>query len=195
DGVVNMTAGELCDDGNQLPDDGCTPDCQPESKRAFVSSALYNGNLGGLMGADDKCQTLADAAGLGGVWLAWISTAGGSPNTRFTKSMQPYVRIDGVQIADDWMDLTDGSLDAPLNVTELGGPAPVGNTSCAGGGHPTVWTATLADANPWATACNDFTSTAGSGLWGEADLTNTFWSGWCSGGNCSWVSAIYCFEQ
>jgi len=42
-------------------------------RRVFVSSTTYNANLGGLTGGDAKCQTLADASGLGGTWKAWLS--------------------------------------------------------------------------------------------------------------------------
>jgi len=36
--------------------------------RVFVTSETYDGNLGGIAGADSKCQALADAAGLDGIW-------------------------------------------------------------------------------------------------------------------------------
>src|SRR5262245_3061033 len=45
-------------------------------RRVFVTSAIYPGNIGGLMGADAKCQTSADAAMLGGSWRAWLSQDG-----------------------------------------------------------------------------------------------------------------------
>ena len=35
--------------------------------RVFVTSLKYDGNLGGLVGADAACQELADGAALGGV--------------------------------------------------------------------------------------------------------------------------------
>ena len=41
--------------------------------RVFVSSATYDGALGGHAGADATCQSLATAAALGGTWMAWIS--------------------------------------------------------------------------------------------------------------------------
>ena len=36
---------------------------------------------------------------------------------RFTPSPGPYVRVDGVRVADDWQDLVDGELNAPINVS------------------------------------------------------------------------------
>jgi len=48
--------------------------CIPQyGVRVFVTSSSWNGNLGGLSGAGAKCQQAADAAGLGGTWVAWLS--------------------------------------------------------------------------------------------------------------------------
>jgi hypothetical protein len=127
--------------------------------------------------------------------MAWISTNLGSPSTRFTQSITSYTLIDGTQVAANWNALIDGNLDAAINMTELGGPAPIGNTSCAGGGFATVWSATNTNGVSGGNACNNFTSNQGSGLWGQATVTNSAWSSWCSGGVCTWNSPIYCFQQ
>lgn len=42
-------------------------------KYVFGTSIGYNGNLGGLSGADTKCATHASSAGLTGSWKAWLS--------------------------------------------------------------------------------------------------------------------------
>jgi hypothetical protein len=66
-------------------------------KRVFVTSTGYPGNLGGLAGADAKCQERATAAGLGGTFKAWLSAAGtgNSAAERLTHATVPYVRVDG----------------------------------------------------------------------------------------------------
>jgi hypothetical protein len=98
-----------------------------------VSSSTQNGNLTGLFGADDLCQGLANAAGLPGVYMAWLSDATGSPTSRFTRATVPYVRVDGLSVADNWTDLTDNRLKRPINMTEKGQVS----------GAPTrVWTST-----------------------------------------------------
>src|SRR5207248_2675590 len=43
------------------------------NKRVFVTSVMYDGNLGGLAGADAKCQARATAASLSGTYKAWLS--------------------------------------------------------------------------------------------------------------------------
>ena len=35
DGVLNKSAGEVCDDGNAVPGDGCGPDCRPEDRTSL----------------------------------------------------------------------------------------------------------------------------------------------------------------
>ncbi|MFM7297985.1 MAG: MopE-related protein, partial [Planctomycetota bacterium] len=167
------------------------------SRYAFVTSTMHTGNLGGLAGADSICQTRATAAGLPGTYRAWIGTSAGSPATRFNRSTVPYVLVNGTVVANNWTDLTDGTLASPINRTELNGPSPVGNTSCAGGGptYPTAWSAVNSNGSYVGfSACGDFTSASGSGLWGWVSDPSS-WSSWCSGGVCSWVSPIYCFQQ
>ena len=186
---------EECDDGNNTDGDGCTADCKSENKIAFVTSETYTGNLGGLAGADAKCQALAQAAGLPGTYMAWVSDANNSPSTRFTKSNTPYVRVDGVVIANNWNDLVDGTLLAPLNKTESNGAVPLGNTSCAGGGFPTTWSGTSTNGTSQGSFCGNWTNTNGGSRWGRADQTNSSWTQWCSGGLCSWISPIMCFQQ
>lgn len=92
------------------------------SFRAFVSSATYTGDLGGLAGADLKCQTLAAAAGLGAVtWKAWLSSSTVDAASRLVQPSTPILRVvDGVKIADNWADLVDGTIDAPISRNESG---------------------------------------------------------------------------
>jgi hypothetical protein len=78
----------------------------------FVSSTgVGNGaNLGGLAGADNHCQTLAQAAGMGAkTWHAYLSTqaADGKPavNARDRIGKGPWQNTKGVVIAKDVADL------------------------------------------------------------------------------------------
>ena len=69
------------------------------------------GNLGGLAGADNLCQTLAQAAGFGApkTWRAYLSTqaADGQPavNARDRIGKGPWQNVKGVVIAKDVADL------------------------------------------------------------------------------------------
>ncbi len=166
------------------------------SKTVFVTSTLYDGNMGGLAGADAKCQERAVAAGLPGNYKAWLSDANASPATRFAQSAAPYKLVDGTVIANNWADLIDGNLASRINKTELNGPVPQGTVGCPAG-NPTVWTATNANgtlSNAGAT-CSNWTSTGGRSLWGSTTVSDAGWTASCSGRSCARTAPIYCFEQ
>lgn len=99
-----------------------------ESKIVFITEDTYTGNLGGLAGADQKCQTAADSASLDGIFLAWLSTWPGpvigtpavDPQSRFIRHNVPYVRTDGTKVADHYADFVDGTIDEPIDRTENG---------------------------------------------------------------------------
>ena len=72
----------------------------------FVTTALYNGNLGGLSGADAKCQAEAQTKGFSGTWIALLSTT-----TTYMKDRIPdtvYKNILNQIIANSKTDLFDG---------------------------------------------------------------------------------------
>ncbi|MCA9638830.1 MAG: DUF4215 domain-containing protein, partial [Myxococcales bacterium] len=75
---------EECDDGNTQGGDECDASCQSEARHVFVTDETYNGALGGLAGADQKCQASASAANLPGSYYAWVSASDGSPSSRFS---------------------------------------------------------------------------------------------------------------
>src|SRR5690606_983409 len=155
--------------------------------------------------ADAKCQALADAAELPGTYLAWLSTdeANGTPATRFTQWAGPYVKVDGVSVADNWADLIDGDLDSQIDKTELGDAAPIGTTNCSGGNFPTVWTGTgVAGTLIGPQTCNSWTSNGpDNAFWGLASevdpdlIPPSAWTEWCTGPGCSSLSSLYCFQQ
>ena len=92
-------------------------------KSVFVTNAKFNGNLGGLAGADAKCQAEADGPASivpSGTYLAWLSDGFDSPDIRFTKSSHPYILPDGTKIAEDFTDLMDGSILHPINIDPTG---------------------------------------------------------------------------
>lgn len=44
----------------------------PNLRKVFITDASFDGNLGGLEGADQKCQTEAENKGLEGTWKAFL---------------------------------------------------------------------------------------------------------------------------
>lgn len=160
----------------------------------FITGNTYTGQLGGLDGADDLCNTLAAGSGLDGYFRAWLSDSTGSPSTRFTKSTFPYLLVDGTQIAEDWTDLTTcdtDCLDNIINLSENGDNVVEIDQTFA-------WTGTASDGaleNSNYT-CNNWTSGSSdkSGLVGG--VTNKeFWTSVGFGFVCSSMEHLYCFEQ
>jgi len=100
-------------------DDGVTLPAFCAKKVIFLSSTQYGGNLGGLAGADAKCQGLAEASGLSGSFKAWLTDSTTSANARLIHHTGSYVRTDGAVIAINWFDLTDGWIKEPIICDEL----------------------------------------------------------------------------
>ncbi len=160
--------------------------CQP-AKRVFITTTSYTGSLGGLVGANDKCQLRADTANLGGSWKAWLSTNAGSPATTFVQHPGPYALLDGTKIADNWADLTDGGLDAGISRTEFNSFVPTQSVR--------IWTGTHVNGQGSLNNCTNFTNGASQAV-GETGLVGFTSSAWTVGGDsCNQSWRLYCFEQ
>lgn len=195
-GNGQLDDGEECDDGAQEPDDGCSSTCTKEFRRVFVTSQFWSGALGGVEGADQKCQGAADAAGLPGDYKAWISTADESPSKRFIQSTVPYRQINGVEVAHDWNELVGGTLQNGIIVSELNGPAGKGSHTCMPVEIAPVWTGTRETGTmvPGDYFCSQWNGTVGSGMAGRAGATNSQWTQDCIT-TCQDQAALYCVEQ
>jgi hypothetical protein len=169
------------------------------SKRVFVTSACYLGSLEGVGGADAKCQSLADAAGLAGTFTAWLADAHDGPAVRLPHASVPYVLVDTSVIARDWSDLVDGEIWTPVGLDETGSAA--ANSGDCG---VSVWTNTSTLGTPAISdalefACYEWTLSLFSrwGLLGNAAETDARWT---DGGalalqRCSSTARLYCFER
>jgi len=136
DGIVE--GEETCDDGNPTPGDGCQ-ECARDSI-VFISSEAYQGfALGGLYGADQRCQSLAAQAGLERflTFKAWLSTPAMSAADRLLHSRGRYILVNGLVVAQNWDALTSGTLENPIMVDEK---SMTQNTL--------AWTGTLASGQP-----------------------------------------------
>ncbi|HET7095688.1 MAG TPA: hypothetical protein VFI22_19505 [Thermomicrobiales bacterium] len=158
----------------------------------FISSVRYDGNFSGLTGADAQCQGLADGAGRQGTYLAWLSDDDGSPATRFAQAATPYALVDGAVVANDWDDLTSGSLRQAINVFETGGFL----FSSAFAWTNTTTDGQLASAND-GDSCFNWTGNdaAYAGGNGDATATDAAWTEASGGNNCGFPIHLYCFQQ
>lgn len=140
-----------CDTGMECVSGTCdyVADTLPAGARVvFVTSGLFDGNLGGLAGADAKCQNAAAGANLTGTFKAWLSDLNDLPNS----TPRPTINaIDRINSAGPWYLLCRDAQKklikafnnkaqlastplARLDCTELGAPQ---TTTIAG-----VWTGT-----------------------------------------------------
>ena len=187
DGFVQAEV-EACDDKNAVNDDACSDDCQAP-RRIFVTSTSSKGNLGGLAGADLKCQTLAESAQLGGTFVAWLSDDTGSPTTRLdTGFTGAYKLVDATVIASaGWADLTDGTLAHAIDRDEKGGDA----------SDELLWSNTThTGAKIGTDSCKGWTSLAlnDNGRLGSSSAVNGQWSD-ALPSSCSATSRLYCVEN
>jgi hypothetical protein len=164
EGVLDETQNALCPiyDAMRLTP---RPAFCPEAPRIlFLSSLTYSGDLGGVSGANASCQALADEAGLAGDFKAWLSDNSGlAPENDFIPSDARYELVDGTLIADDWDDLTDGTIAAPIYLDETGAQPPL-DSDYEGW---SVWTATTpnGEAIPPNPLLSGFCTSVADGAW------------------------------
>jgi hypothetical protein len=127
DGLVQ--GPEECDagpgNGSGVPEseDGvaCESACRFLAKVVFVSSATYTGKeVDGVTGAHEHCVELATNAGLDNAdaFKAFISAVGFTPADHFVHADIPYVRLDGIRVANHWNDLIQNGPNPGIVVTE-----------------------------------------------------------------------------
>jgi hypothetical protein len=146
----------------------------------LTSNGVGNGgNLGGLAGADNHCQTLAQAAGFGApkTWHAYLSTqaADGQPavNARDRIGKGPWQNVKGVVVAKDVADLHS----AGNNLTKQTSLSEKGDVINGRGDTPNrhdVLTGSQADGTAFAAGedrtCKNWTSsTQGTAIVGHSD--------------------------
>lgn len=138
-------------------------DPRPHKRIAFNAAANssaspgYNGNLGGLEGADAKCQAGANYERLGGTWIAWLSDSDTDA-------------IDRVAGDGPWYTL-DGHLAFAHKVDLAGTPSAVIEVDQAGGivATSSYWTGTKLGGTKDTANCNDWRSESDvdEGVWGN----------------------------
>ena len=163
----------------------------PAPKKVFVTADSWNGNLGGVAGADAKCAAAASTAGLAGSYKAWISTSSYSPATSssFYKHTGPYITLNNKKIADDFTDLTSGSVQSVVDVDQNGTPFST---------EQYTWTGTRSSGTLRSTSytCNNWTTgTSGSSGWrGSTNRDNKWWTDF-NMQSCDNTFRLYCLEQ
>jgi hypothetical protein len=148
---------------------------------AFVTSATYNGNLGGLAGADAKCQARATAAALPGTFRAWIVGSDPSRIQNTWPAGSVFELVTGTQFASSYSNLVSSTNHTPpLALDEFGNTVPSGS----------AWTGIGAsDCMSWTSSSIPNNGTVGAVNFGGLDWQSAIET------SCTYTFHLYCFEQ
>lgn len=160
------------------------------AKIVFVTSTVFTGNLGGVLGADAFCQQAANSRGIPGQYKAWLD------GSTLTAVPFQYILVDNTKnlptislavVANDWVDISNGVLLLSIDETEL-------RTNVSG---VTPWTGQDSHGAPTTgLTCQEWTSNLHSdgGTIGSTRATDVTWSN--SGSrNCDVPQPLFCFQQ
>jgi len=174
------------DAGGQGGDGGVDPLAPPNL--VFVTSKKYPVTKFVRASADAECNTLANAAGHSGKFVAWLSDQTMAARTRLGNA-SAWVNVDGSPFADSQQDLLEnGQVFFPIRLDENG--APVTGRVATGssrmgtlGSSCTNWTSTYGG-----TLITVGDPTAGSVLWTDDWTTSSTPAG------CDQQYHLYCFQ-
>ena len=160
-------------------------------KRVFVTSLEYSGDLAtagsqptGLAGGDALCAAHANDAGLGGTWVAWLSTSQVHAIDRLT-SDGPWQLLDGTEVFTSRFDIQRSPAHA-IDIDEQGEDAVYAYVFTGTDAHGQV----VADGT-----CGDWKSASSArGMNGRSDSITAEWTADFAF-PCSSPSRLYCFEQ
>lgn len=186
---------ENCTNGQDDDCDGLTdkddPNCAPQWLRVFVTKNKFYPDFGGALQADAICQAAATAASRTGTFKALVSD---SSSNAFDRIPNPYNRpwylytTTAAKIAENKMDLFDGSILQAINADEFG--AYISATKF-------TWTGTKTDGTVntgftcqnWTTKDKD----KGKGTRGATDKIDAKWVNQPDG-SCNNNYRLYCFQ-
>lgn len=186
DGSTGDGAGEADADADTII--GCKrePNCV---RYVFVTTRFFNSLA--VQNADTYCNDEAhDSASVAAIrnrkFLAWTSTSAKSAASRHVQGTMAYRLVDDLTtLANDWTDLTNGGIAAPIQRT---------NTNAVLPSPSFVWTGTAANGSA-AASCGDWTKTSPvEGQAGATDQTDAFWTS-ASLRNCDDTARLYCIEE
>jgi len=157
---------------------------QVQYVEVFVTSDFQEGDFGGLAGANIICENAAANATppLSGNWVAWLSDSQNNAESNVPDAQ--YRLLDGTVVAANIGDLTDGTLDAAINLSE--------NLALV---TTFAWTGTLQDGTSSGQDCNGWTNGGflSVGTVGDTDDTGPRWTDSPPAGLCDLPRPLYCF--
>ncbi|MBN2161201.1 MAG: DUF1554 domain-containing protein [Spirochaetes bacterium] len=180
DGVLNICLASGWAHASTEAGDSLTP-CT--NCIIFATSTTYNGNLGGLEGADEICNLRAAAGGLPGYYKALLSTGTihGRDHTRIRPDAS-FITTDSSSIASSYTDLWDGTIAHQIR-DEFGASGP-----------SSTYTGTESNGYSSSSNCSGWTTTSGSVYYGAPSSTTSSWVRGSTFFNCEQARGIYCVQ-
>ena len=162
-----------------------------ENYRVFVTKETFEPDFGGVRRGDFLCKRAAWNAGLGGKWVAWLSSSSLDAKDKIADGI--YTRLDGAAVARNKADLLDGTILNPIKIDEHGDLIQVNNPE-----DKFVWTGTEENGEVSSEGTCDNWKNKGNdvGAVGNLELTGEGWSGGTPGqaDSCDNQFHLYCFE-
>ncbi|MEM6992256.1 MAG: hypothetical protein AAF721_17225 [Myxococcota bacterium] len=200
--------------GDDDSDDGIDPPPSGDTSFFVSSQGRTSGDFGGLAGADEFCQGLADDAGLGDrTWRAYLSTAfiegfgGELVNARDRIGVGPWYNFYGDLIAADVDDLHSLGIDSTVGFDENGAEVPSAEHDIVTGSDSQGFALPFFPDNPDAPAPTCFNWTVGDvngWVWvghvdaGEGDSWNSSHGTSCDRSGLASTAGsarVYCFAE
>ncbi|MBA3393033.1 MAG: hypothetical protein H0T89_10335 [Deltaproteobacteria bacterium] len=148
---------------------------------AFVTTGLFAPG-GGLAAADALCTAEATGAGLAGSFRAFLASAGGTAETRFSSAGEPWRRVDGVRLT--------------KTAAELIGPSPVpvwdsflARTATGAATNIRAWVGSASE------HCQSWSGTTGTGTIGSTHTAVRARLQLFSGVGCGSMAPLICLEE
>jgi hypothetical protein len=160
--------------------------------RLFVTSVKFQGNLGGILGGDTKCQQVAEAAGLRRTYKAILSNSFSSAQERLMISGKIYIfnsngdKIQLINLLDDlWLTKSKNLLHSPH--FDENGQIILDN----------VWSGTLSTGLAGFDTCGNWLSSQDNqeAVVGNPNQINSDWLEETSFNKCSESYHLYCLSQ
>lgn len=150
--------------------------------KVFVTRATYKGNLGGIVGANDKCRQAASNAKLSGMFVAFLSADTGSALSRIS-GKGPWVNMVGQTIFSDTPSSWSGFPASSLDYDEYGQPA----------SPPDYWTGSAQGGTSSGLTCSGWSSTSARGTMGTGVWTDSKWIS-SMDMSCNFEMSLLCVE-
>jgi hypothetical protein len=193
----SSTADADASDGSSVPPAVATCDGGPCERFVFITSAVYEGDLGGVEGANAKCMQRAAVGVPALAKRSFVALLSGTPGVtgdalERAPNGPPFHRVDGALVAQGTSLFNDGgTLLAPPNRDENG----IERNDVA------VWTGTnsFGQVTDQGTHCNDWTSAAAvdRGTTGSAHAAGILDGTWLynNADACNVERRLYCVER